>query len=270
MKTNNNKYKILVLSDMKDTTSRTLKSSVSLSKMIDGNIHFFHVRKPTEIIEKESQLSAMRTINKAYVSISSEIKNIIEPIAKDYNTDITYNHTFGNVKNEILNCIETHKPDIIVLGKRKSKSINLLGDNITDFIIKNHNGAIMIASEQGLLEPETELSIGLLDDSNTTYNLEFVDALFNHTQKPLKSFRTAKKESHSGEEKTFANKDTVELVFDYGDNSIKSLSNYLAKSDVNLLYLNRANNNNTNQRSKIKDLISNVNVSLFISEEQKQ
>ncbi|WP_298901400.1 hypothetical protein [uncultured Psychroserpens sp.] len=84
MKTN--KYKILVLSDMKSTATRTIKSSISLSKMIDGDIHFFHVKKPTEVVEKESQLSAMRTINKAHVSISSDIQNLIEPIAKDYNT----------------------------------------------------------------------------------------------------------------------------------------------------------------------------------------
>ena len=264
MKTN--KYKILVLSDMKSTASKTIKSSISLSKMIDGDVHFFHVRKPTEVVEKESQLSAMRTINKAYVSISSDIQNLIEPIAKDYNTSITYNHTFGNVKNEILDCIKKQKPDIIVLGRRKSKPINLLGDKITDFIIKNYNGAIMIASEKEVLDPEKELSLGLLDDANTTFNIEFIDALFKHTQKPLKSFRTVA----SNKEEVSTDKETVELVFDQGSNSIKSLSNYLAKSDVNLLCLNRENSSITNSKSKIKDVISNVNVSLLISEEQKQ
>ncbi|WP_298756153.1 universal stress protein [uncultured Psychroserpens sp.] len=268
MKTN--KYKILVLSDMKDTASKTIKSSISLSKMIDGDIHFFHVKKPTEIVEKESQLSAMRTINKAYVSISSDIQNLIEPIAKDYSTNITYNHTFGNVKNEILDCIKKQRPDIIVLGRRKSKPINLLGDKITDFIIKNYNGAIMIASEEDVLEPEKELSLGLLDDANTTFNLEFIDALFKHTQKPLKSFRTVKNPVASNEEKPLNTPDTVELVFDHGNNSIKSLSNYLAKSDVNLLCLNRGSSDVKNNKSIIKDVISNVNVSLLISEEQKQ
>ncbi|WP_299271928.1 universal stress protein [uncultured Psychroserpens sp.] len=268
MKTN--KYKILVLSDMKSTATRTIKNSISLSKMIDGDIHFFHVKKPTEVVEKESQLSAMRTINKAHVSISSDIQNLIEPIAKDYNTTISYSHTFGNVKNEILDCIKKQKPDIIVLGRRKSKPINLLGDKLTDFIIKNYNGAIMIASDEGLLEPEKELSLGLFNDANTTFNLEFVDALFNHTQKPLKSFRTDQELVETNGKNNIAKEDTVELVFDYGDNSIKSLSNYLAKSDVNLLCLNRDSSKTANNKPRIKDVINNVNVSLLISEEQKQ
>ena len=31
--------------------------------MIDGEVDFFCVKKPTDIVEKESQLSAIRTIN---------------------------------------------------------------------------------------------------------------------------------------------------------------------------------------------------------------
>ena len=37
----NNKYKILVLSDLKDTASTTLKSTIGLAKMIDADIHCF-------------------------------------------------------------------------------------------------------------------------------------------------------------------------------------------------------------------------------------
>ncbi|WP_298901402.1 hypothetical protein [uncultured Psychroserpens sp.] len=128
----------------------------------------------------------------------------------------------------------------------------------------------MIASDGGVLEPEKELSLGLFNDANTTFNLEFVDALFNHTQKPLKSFRTDQELVETNGKNNIAKEDTVELVFDYGDNSIKSLSNYLAKSDVNLLCLNRDSSKTANNKPRIKDVINNVNVSLLISEEQKQ
>ena len=59
-------YKILVLSDLTKSTTSTLRSSASLAKMIDGNVEFFCVKKPTDIVEKENQLSAIRTINKKY------------------------------------------------------------------------------------------------------------------------------------------------------------------------------------------------------------
>ena len=71
-----NKYKMLVLSDLNETTSSTIKSSISFAKIIKADINFFYVKKPTEVIEKESQLSAMRTINKEYFSIDKKIKTV--------------------------------------------------------------------------------------------------------------------------------------------------------------------------------------------------
>ncbi len=80
----NNRYKILVLSDLKNSTNSTLKSSVSLAKMINGDVDFFHVKKATDIVEYESQLSAIRTINKLHTTTSTEIQHLIDTISKDY------------------------------------------------------------------------------------------------------------------------------------------------------------------------------------------
>jgi nucleotide-binding universal stress UspA family protein len=261
----NNKYKILVLSDMKDTTANTIKSGVSFAKMIGGDLHFFHVKKPTDIVEKESQLSAMRTINRTYLSTDNDIQDLIEPISKDYDTPISFSHAFGNVKSEISNQIKTYQPDVIILGKRKSKPFNFIGDNITEYVIKNYDGAVMIASEENAIQPNTELSLGILNKINATFDMSFADRLFGHTQKPLKSFKTYNASNKTNEVNPFTEKNTVELVFDHGDNSIKSLSNYLTKSDVNLLCLDRVDENNANHKTDIKNVISNVNVSLLIS-----
>ena len=94
----NNRYKILVLSDLKNTTKSTLKSSASLAKMINGEVSFFHVKKATEIVEGDSQLSAIRTINKLHTTTRSEIKNLVESVAKDYDVKINHHHAFGNVE----------------------------------------------------------------------------------------------------------------------------------------------------------------------------
>ena len=45
----NNKYKILVLSDLSKTTRNTLKSSISLAKIVDADINFLYVKKPTKL-----------------------------------------------------------------------------------------------------------------------------------------------------------------------------------------------------------------------------
>ena len=253
----NNKYKILVLSDMKDTATNTLKSGVSLAKMIDGELHFFHVKKPTDVVEKESQLSAIRTINRSYLEMGSEIQNLIEPISRDFGIAISYSHAFGNVKSEITDYIKTNKPDIIVIGKRKPKTFNFIGDNITEFVIKNHGGAIMIASVENALEPNKELSLGVLNRTTTSFKTEFSNSVLSHSQKPLKSFNI----NYENSDVDNTDKDIVELVFDNGENAINSLSNYLTKSDVNLLCVSRSDKTKTD----IKNVISNVNVSLLLS-----
>ena len=260
----NNKYKILVLSDMKDNTVNTIKSGISMAKMIDGDLHFFHVKKPTEIVDQESQLSAIRTINRSYLDTGKNIEDVIEPLAKDFDISIKCNHAFGNVKSEINGYIQSYKPDVIVLGKRKSKTFNFTGDNVTDFVMKHHDGAIIIASEEKALEPNKKLSLGILNNLNISYNPDLANSILSHTHKPLKAFKTEHDSGQSTPSTNFKDMKTVELVFDNGSNSIKSLSNYLRKSDVNLLCIDRGNT--ANNKSHLKNVISNVNVCLLISE----
>ena len=65
-----NIHKIAVFLDLKESEINTLKSTLNLAKMINGEVEFFHVKKPTEMIKEESQLSAMKTINDKYFSVS--------------------------------------------------------------------------------------------------------------------------------------------------------------------------------------------------------
>lgn len=264
----NNKYKIVVLSDLKDSAGITLKSTVSLAKMINGDIEFFHVKKPTEIIERENQLSAIRDINEKHLYIEKKIQNMIAPISKEYDIKINYKFTFGNVKNEIDNYILESQPDIIVLGKRKPKTFNLLGDGITQFVLERYNGVVMIAADENAIEPNKELSLGVLNGVEETFNIAFAEELMGHSQKPLKSFKILKDENISNEIPSVSNTNTVEYVFEQGDNAIENLSKYLSKSNVNLLFVDRinndANNNNNLMKSDLQSVMDSLNVSLFL------
>jgi len=83
-----NKYKILVLSDLNKSTSKTIKSSISIAKIVDADINFLYIKKPSDVVQKDNQLSAMRTINQEYFSIDKKIKDLIAPISKDYNVKV--------------------------------------------------------------------------------------------------------------------------------------------------------------------------------------
>ena len=257
------KYKILVLSDLNKSTANTIKSSVSLAKIVNADINFFYAKKPTEVVEKESQLSAMRTINKEYFSIDKKIKDIINPISSNYNVSINHTFAIGNLKNEIDNCIDEYKPDIIVLGKRKTKVLNFIGDNITQFILKKHKGTIVFSDENNPLEPNEEFSFGVFNQ--TIPNNIFTENILSSSQKPLTSFKIADNSNNLKEETILKDSKIVEYVFEKGDNVIKNISNYLSKSDVNLLFVNRENHNSTSKKQNIKNVINNINCSLILT-----
>lgn len=267
------KYKILVLSDLENSSSTTLKSAVSLSKMIHAEIDFLYVKKPIDVIEKDNQLSANRIINQEYKVIEKKIQNLVNPISKEYGVTINYSFSFGNLKNEIGKYIDDNQPEIIVLGKRKSKALHFIGDQITDFVIKKSNGMILITTEKNALEPNKELSLGILNGTENVSNFDLLNHLIDHSQKPFKSFKIVKNSNILTNNQTTSNEKMIEYVFEQSENSISNLSKYLSKNKINVLCIDRGEKNSKNElysiNSNIKDIISKVNVSLLISGEQK-
>lgn len=263
-----NRYKILVLSDLKETTDQVLKSTAGLAEIVGGDITLFHVKKPIDVIERESQLSAFRTINEKNLKIKRRIERHANHLLKEHNKQIGYKYTFGNVKNEIEEFIKANKPDIIVLGKRNAKSISLIGDNITDFVLKTHKGIVMIVGNENTIEPNQELSIAALD-GKIPVNIRFAKELLDCTTSPLKSFKFVNKGNDLTETVLSPNLKTEEYVFERNENTVQNFSNYLLKKKINLLlidgdYKNEKQKEGLNQ-SDIKSFIKKTNVSLLIS-----
>ncbi|WP_452224868.1 universal stress protein [Lacinutrix chionoecetis] len=261
----NNKYKILVLSDLKESSKSLLTSTVSLAKMVGGDISLFHVTKPSEVVERDNQLSAMRSISKEQITLNSKIENLLEPINKDFGLDIKFSSTFGNLKNEIETCIKTHKPDIIVLGKRKAKTFNFIGDNLIDTVLKNHKGTVLIASGERPLQPNQDISLGVFNKKINT-NTPFNNVLIQRSQQPIKLF-TIKNEPQDNEASVTGN-NTVEYVFDNGTEAFDNISKYASKSNINLMFIDNANTFDAN--SDIKNIINKVNVSVLLAGEREQ
>ncbi len=265
------KYKIAVFSDLKGPLNNTLKSTVGLAKIINGDISLFHVRRPSEVVKTENQLSAIRTINREYITIDKKIQSITNSFAKEFGVNISQSFAIGNLKNEIGKYIREQQPDIIVLQRKKTKLMDFLGDNIAEFVMHQHPGAIFIVDEKKVLEPNKELALALLDDGELTPNIDFVDDLLLHTQKPLKSFKIVNNPSDFKTTKEFRGKKTIEFVFEKRDDSIKNLSNYLTINNINLLCVARSKSNpnkkgeNTSINSNIKAIVGNLNVPLLLT-----
>lgn len=262
------KYKLLVLLDLSKSASNVLKSAIVLAQKINAEITLFHVKKPTDVVIQDNQLSAVRAINSDYNTTDKKIKELINSMTKTYDAHVNYTFVIGNIKNEISRVIEKSQPDIIVLGKRLSKPFSFIGDNMVNFVLNKYKGVIMVAAGENALEPNKEISIGVLNSIEESFNVEFADDLMGHAQKPLKSFKIVNSAKILKEKQEPAGEKTIEYVFEQGDNAIKNLSNYLSKNNINLFCINRTNNSHL-INFDLKDVIHNLNVSLLLTESQK-
>lgn len=265
------KYKIGVLTDLRDNLKSSLKSTISLAKMIDAEIDVYYVKKATDIVSKESQLSAIRSINEDFMVTERKMKQLIAPIAEEYDININYHFSFGNVKSELQDFIVRSQPDIIILGKRKSKRISLIGDNITQFVLDFYKGAIMITDNQNVLEPYKEISLGLFNNIGTSLNFAFAKDLLGNSQQPLKSFKVLKTNNSSYDFKSENDTKEIEFVFEKSDNTIENLGSYLTKNNINLLCIDRDNDYTEMESGTVylSELIKKLNVSLLLTGETK-
>lgn len=266
-----NVYNILLLSDLSESGEAALKSTVAMAKIIKANIHLFFVQKPIDIIEKENQLSAQRTLNETHFATKKDIETFIAPYVKSYGVSIDYSFSYGNIKNEIKETITNQRPDIIILGKRKSKLFSFVSDNLASFVLKTYKGPVIIASGTHGLEPDTAISLGALNNSlETTSHSEFIEALINKSKRPLKLFRVTQEPTTPGGMNSLDEKETVEFVFEKGSNTLESLNKYLSINKINLLYIDRGQGNkNLKAINKgIKSVINKMDISLLVSSYQ--
>ena len=267
----NIRYKILVLSDLKKSTATILKSTVSLANMIGGDISLFHVKNPSDLVKKESQLSAIRSMNHEHTAMNKKIQKLASSFSEEYGTKMNCSFTFGHIKNEIEAHIKQEQPDIVILGKKKSRSFDFIGDNITQFVLKQYNGVVMIVDENNTIKPSEDLSLGLFNSEENKLNINFADVLVSNMKKPLKSFKVNQNNPTAETKNTSLDKKVIEYVFEKGDDSLKNLSNYLVKNKINLLHVDRADKSTSDSKEittvtfDIKDIISNLNVSLLLT-----
>ena len=264
-----NKYKILLLADLKGSTENIIRNTIGLAGILDAEIELFHVRKPTEIVDQENQLASMRTISRKHVSTAKKIQNLLDKVSAKYNVTIDSSFSFGNVKSEIEKHINNSKPDIVVIGKRRRSPLSISGDNVTDFIIKTFKGSILIASDKNIIDPLKGFSLGLVNDKGNSIEMDLARELIGQSRSPLRSFKIVDSIGNTKTEVNSAGEQAVEFVFEKNDNSIKNLSKYLIKNDINLAYLNRAESNTGLKGNTMMDIIRKIEIPILLSNEQQ-
>ena len=253
------KYKIAVFSDLKESTQSILQSSLGLAKRIGAEVFLLHVKKPATVVKNDNQLSALKSIKEVKHGMNDKMKKLIESLSNEYEIPINCAFAFGKPKDEILQFIKNENPDLVVIGKKKVSPISIFGDGITKCIIEKFDGTVMIASENGVLRPNEELSLGLLNGDERLLQSHLAENLVKQSSKPPKSFKIVDKAEKREEVKP----DIIEYVFDRNDNSINNLGNYLLKSNVNLLMVPKAEKKPWNE--DVRHAINKFNVTLMLA-----
>ena len=170
----NNKYKIVVLSDLKEKSAQALNYAAKLSKEIDATVEFFYAKDAAEVIQSENPLSAMSLIREVCNKTDQKVRALVNPISRENKIKIKTTFAYGNVKNEIEHFINTSKPDMIILGERKPKKFNFLGDNISGLISKKYKGVVFVATDETILDSSGNVSLDNLGLKNNidNYNIK--------------------------------------------------------------------------------------------------
>lgn len=264
MKDNTN---ILVLSELNSTSNKVLESGITLAKIIGGSVDFFYAKDAAKVVERENQLSAIRTINHDYIATEKTIKSLIDKASKQHGVAITYNLALGNVKHDISDYIDKTKPDIIVLEKRKSSTLNLAGNNITSFLLKQFSGSILFVDTSTAITEKSDLILGVLNISQALLGSNILKCLANQAKPPIKSFSIGKTPQDTSIDAK-SNLKTIDYVFEQNDDAINSISGYVTKNNINLLCINDSLTQSKTQNNLTKQIINKFNVSVLVIRNQ--
>ncbi|MFD1316529.1 universal stress protein [Namhaeicola litoreus] len=262
------KKKILVLVDLKDTTLETLRPAIKFAQMMDANINLFHIKKPGRVIDTENQLSAFRTFTSEHKKMKDKAKAFIKELYNDEKVKIDFSFAIGHPKHELNHYLEQNKADILVLGKKKSKPVKFIGDDFTEVVLKYFTGPILIVNSKKEDFSLTDLSLGILNNQNLLSNFKFSQNLLQHTSQPITTFNFIKNSKKITTTQKYEQK-IVEYFFENNNDISQNLSQYLIKSKVNLLYIDRSLQEQKLSDFKslsIKDIILNTDVSILLSE----
>ncbi|PKV53158.1 nucleotide-binding universal stress UspA family protein [Aquimarina sp. MAR_2010_214] len=277
MKTNilKSKYRLLVLIDQTKSSYTALRNAVNLAKVIDAGIEVFYVKPPMQVVRYDNQIAVMRTLDEERVASKKAMQKLVDTVSDIENIPVIYSFTFGNVITEIQNHITKTQPDIVVIGKRKPKIVNFLGDGLTSYLLKHHKGGILISGSDKNLTSYHNVSLGFLDDVSINKEVEIVQDLKKRTHKPFKLFKIKKTDSRLKKPTAFSKpkeqsiaENTVIFEFDEGMDNSSSVSKYIEKNKLGLLCVKRETKQKLRKsigfNTKIQQTINKTNVPVLI------
>ncbi|MEW7292139.1 universal stress protein [Aquimarina sp. 2304DJ70-9] len=232
------KYRMLVLIDLSKASENVLKNAVQLSKVLKGSLEVFYVKAPADVVSYENQYSAIRAIQEDTRRAQARLKKMIRKIEKEENVLITFQIAYGNIKNAIKEKIVKVQPDLVLLGKRKSKLINFLNHGITNFILKKCSANILIAGQDDKFHSYRDIMLGVYGSILQDEGIEVINDLNQKNTSPIRFF-SVKNQDNKRQAGLKQTKEGVSYVFSEGTNALDGLASYISRTNMQLFCIPR-------------------------------
>ncbi len=262
------KYRLLVIMDESKASEIALKNAVQLAKTIKGHIEVFHIKAPTDVVKSDNQLSAMRVIHEDNRNTIAKLQQLVSKTSEHEGVSIGYHMAHGNVKSVLQNHIAKVQPNIIVLGKKKSKLINFLADDIIEFLLDECNANILIVGEDHKFHTYEDISLGVYGNKLADNGLEIINDLKKQTTKPIKFFSVRGSDENSENQKS-SSEEAVSYVFSEGLNAFDGLASYVSKTNTQLFCIEKKQPRGTisplgNTEDPLKHVLRKLDIPVLI------
>lgn len=253
-------FKILVLTDFSKSSRIALLNAAKFAKLVNGSVSAYHVRSLQALYEEENQVSLARRRRDELVETHAVAEEMLSRIAEDEGVDVHFSMDFGNVKNCVMNKVSTTYPDLLILGKRKSKILNLLGDRLTQFVVENCNTSILISSSHSELHSFSDLSLGFYGETLEKSDLNIIDHL-QETTRPIKYFGIRNQSIEVDTIDEPKKKDRSFIFSQEGDIAIEALTSYVSRTNTELFCIPKKDNSDP---QSVMQMVNRIDVPILI------
>lgn len=243
-------YRILVLYNSESSDSSVLSDAVAIAKKINGAIDLLSVYPYKAESTYSNQLTLMRSIKSSKERLKSEINTIIDTIEDEENLPIINSSRVGEVTHVVLEHIKRTAPDIVVLGKKKTRTFAPIQNSIFDLVLNNHNGITLVSGGKKSLFEQLHWSLGFVD--RVIDNNSIAKVLIKNSVVPTALFQLTPQCNERINKKV--------LLYDFQENTNSSLniSQYITKNKVSLLCVDRDSLLKRQDKHKYKRILNNT------------
>ncbi|MBX2826579.1 MAG: universal stress protein [Flavobacteriaceae bacterium] len=254
--------RVLALINIKEPVKTIIESTINLAQTYGAEVKFLYVEKRLDPTRTENQLDVLRTMTEQQKAIG-KFRNILAKWKENTDTKLDYAIVEGSIKKTVQSEIEAYQPDLMVLGKRKPNMYRVIGNQVTEFVIKNFDGPLFIIEPSKVLEIKENLSVGVLNDASAVVDHNLTTPLLRQSKEPLKLFKIANDSEPAATVET-AGTPTIDYTFENNPNALDNLTSYVHKNNVHLFCLDRQETPKAGKSVRLKEVLKRINTSMLM------